>query len=45
MTAKLFAAFARERGLVVIEQKREWSGGRYGMERFHDVITVLRRPK
>jgi ubiquinone/menaquinone biosynthesis C-methylase UbiE len=44
MTAALFAALARERGLAVAEQIRRWSDGRYGLDAFHDVITVLRRP-
>ncbi len=43
MTARLFAALARERGLEVSEQIRSWSGGRYGLDAYHDVITVLRR--
>lgn len=44
MTATLFASLARERGLMVEEQIRDWSRGRHGLEAFHDVITVLRRP-
>jgi ubiquinone/menaquinone biosynthesis C-methylase UbiE len=44
MTAALFAELARERGLRVREQIREWSGGRHGLEGYHDVITVLERP-
>ena len=44
MTAGLFAALAHERGLEVEEQIRHWSGGRRGLDAFHDVITVLRRP-
>ena len=44
MTAALFAALARERGLEVEREIREWSGGRHTLGAFHDVITVLRRP-
>jgi SAM-dependent methyltransferase len=44
MTATLFASLARERGLRVDRQVRDWSGGRYGLGAFHDVITVLRAP-
>jgi SAM-dependent methyltransferase len=44
MTATLFAALALERGLEVEEQIRYWSGGRHGLDAYHDVITVLRRP-
>jgi ubiquinone/menaquinone biosynthesis C-methylase UbiE len=44
MTAALFASLASERGFAVEEQIRSWSGGRYGLDAFHDVITVLRRP-
>jgi hypothetical protein len=43
MTATLFAALARDRGLEVTDQIRHWSGGRYGLDPYHDVITVLRR--
>ena len=43
MTARLFAALARERGLEVTEQIRSWSGGRHGLDAYHDVITVLRK--
>ncbi|HEX2105144.1 MAG TPA: class I SAM-dependent methyltransferase [Solirubrobacteraceae bacterium] len=44
MTAELFAALARERGLAVERQLRSWSGGAHGLDAFNDVITVLRRP-
>jgi SAM-dependent methyltransferase len=44
MTAALFAALAREQGLEVEEQIRHWSGGRHGLDAYHDVISVLRRP-
>jgi ubiquinone/menaquinone biosynthesis C-methylase UbiE len=43
MTAKLFAALARDRGLEVERQIREWSAGRHGLGAFHDAITVMRR--
>jgi SAM-dependent methyltransferase len=43
MSARLFAALARERGLEVTEQIRSWSGGRHGLDAYHDVITVLRK--
>ena len=42
MSADLFAALARERGLAVERQLRSWSGGRHDLGAFHDVITVLR---
>ena len=41
MSARLFAALARDRGLVVERQVRSWPGGRLHLE---DVITVLSRP-
>jgi ubiquinone/menaquinone biosynthesis C-methylase UbiE len=44
MSALLFAALAREHGLDVEQQLRDWSTGRYGLGAFHDVITVVRRP-
>jgi ubiquinone/menaquinone biosynthesis C-methylase UbiE len=44
MTAELFAALARERGLTVERQLRSWSEGAHGLDAFNDVITVLRRP-
>lgn len=44
MSATLFAALARENGLEVERQVRDWSGGRYGLGAFHDVISVVRRP-
>jgi SAM-dependent methyltransferase len=43
MSAHLFAALARERGLTVERQLRSWSDGRYGLDAYGDVITVLRR--
>jgi SAM-dependent methyltransferase len=43
MSAHLFAALARERGLTVERQLRTWSDGRYGLDAYGDVITVLRR--
>ena len=42
MSGPLFAALARERGLLVEEQFDSWSGGRYDVHPFDDVITVLR---
>jgi len=41
MSAGLFAALAAERGLVVREQLRSWSGGRHDLGAYGDVITVL----
>jgi hypothetical protein len=43
MTAELFGALAAERGLTVETVVREWSGGRHGLDAYHDAITVLRR--
>jgi SAM-dependent methyltransferase len=43
MTAQLFAALARERGLAVERTIRSWAGGEHALGGFHDVITVLRR--
>jgi SAM-dependent methyltransferase len=43
MTAELFAALARERGLTVDRQLRSWSEGAHGLDAFNDIITVLRR--
>ena len=43
MSATLFAALARERGLTVERVIREWSGGRHDLSAFADAITVLRR--
>jgi SAM-dependent methyltransferase len=44
MTATLFSRLARERGLEVERQIRDWSAGRHDLGAFHDTITVLRRP-
>jgi SAM-dependent methyltransferase len=44
MSAGLFAALARERGLEVDEHIRSWSGGRHDLGAFGDAITVLRKP-
>jgi ubiquinone/menaquinone biosynthesis C-methylase UbiE len=44
MTAELFAALARDRGLAVERTIRSWSGGEHALTAYHDVITVLRRP-
>jgi SAM-dependent methyltransferase len=41
MSAHLFAALARERGLTVAGHVRAWAGGRHGFEAYGDVITVL----
>ena len=43
MSAGLFAALAEERGLVLREHIRSWSGGRHDLGAFGDVITVLER--
>jgi SAM-dependent methyltransferase len=43
MSAHLFAVLARERGLTVERQLRSWSDGRFGLDAYGDVITVLRR--
>jgi SAM-dependent methyltransferase len=43
MSAHLFAVLARERGLTVERQVRSWSDGRYGLDAYGDVISVLRR--
>jgi ubiquinone/menaquinone biosynthesis C-methylase UbiE len=43
MSAGLFAALAAERGLVLREHIRTWSGGRHDLGAFGDVITVLER--
>ena len=42
MSAGLFAALARERGLELERQIRSWSDGRHDLGAFADVITVLR---
>jgi SAM-dependent methyltransferase len=45
MTAELFAALARERGLAVERTIRSWAGGgEHALGGYGDVITVLRRP-
>jgi SAM-dependent methyltransferase len=44
MTAELFAALGRERGLAVDRTIRSWAGGAEALGGYHDVITVLRRP-
>jgi SAM-dependent methyltransferase len=43
MTAELFAALARERGLAVERHIRSWAGGEHALGGYHDVITVLGR--
>ena len=44
MTGALFAALARERGLVVERQFDTWDGGRFGVRTQGDVVTQLRLP-
>jgi hypothetical protein len=44
MTAALFAAFARERGLEVERVVRSWGRDRDALGAFGDAISVLRRP-
>jgi SAM-dependent methyltransferase len=44
MTAELFAALARERGLRVDRVVRSFGDTPHGLEAFGDAITVLRRP-
>ncbi len=41
MTATLFAALAREHGLVVDRVIRSWSGGRHDLAAYQDAISVL----
>ena len=43
MSARLFSRLAQKRGLRVEEQLRSWSGGRYDLSGYGDVISVLRR--
>ena len=43
MTAALFANLAREGGLTVERQFDTWAGGRFGVDRQGDVLTLLRR--
>lgn len=44
MSARLFAALAAERGLLVERQFDSWEEGRFHVKPFGDVITVLRAP-
>ena len=44
MTAELFAALARERGLRVERVVRSFGEGRHALGGYGDAITVLRRP-
>jgi ubiquinone/menaquinone biosynthesis C-methylase UbiE len=44
MTAELFAALARERGLAVERVVRSFGEGRHALGGYGDAITVLRRP-
>jgi hypothetical protein len=44
MTAELFGALARERGLAVERVVRSWGGDRQALGAFGDAISVLRRP-
>ena len=43
MTATLFANLARDGGLTVERQFDRWAGGRFGVDRQGDVLTLLRR--
>jgi SAM-dependent methyltransferase len=43
MSAHLFAVLARERGLGLERLLLSWSDGRFGLDAYADVITVLRR--
>jgi SAM-dependent methyltransferase len=43
MGARLFARMAARRSLDVEGQLRSWSGGRFDLSAYHDVITLLRR--
>lgn len=43
MTVELFARLAADAELERVEVVRGWSGGRHGLDAFHDAITVLRR--
>lgn len=45
MTATLFAALARDHGLVVERQFDSWAGGRFDVRPHGDVITALRKPR
>jgi SAM-dependent methyltransferase len=44
MTAELFAALARERGLEVERVIRSWGDGQHALGGYGDAISVLRRP-
>ena len=44
MTAALFAALARERGLEVARVIRSFGNGPHALDAFGDAITVLHRP-
>jgi ubiquinone/menaquinone biosynthesis C-methylase UbiE len=45
VSGRLFARMAREAGLDVAEQFQRWGeGGRYGVPRHNDLVTVMRRP-
>jgi len=45
ISGRLFARFAREAGLNVTEQFQRWGeGGRYGVPRHNDLVTVMQRP-
>lgn len=43
MSARLFAAIAAPHGLTAERHIRSWSGGRYGLGAYGDVITVLHK--
>jgi SAM-dependent methyltransferase len=44
MSARLFAALAASHGLVAERRIQSWSGGRFGLGAYGDVISVLRKP-
>jgi SAM-dependent methyltransferase len=44
MSSYLFRRLAEDRGLVVESEVRSWGCGRFGLGKFADTISVLRRP-
>jgi ubiquinone/menaquinone biosynthesis C-methylase UbiE len=45
ISGRMFARLAREAGLEVTEQFQRWGeGGRYGVPRHNDLVTVMRKP-
>jgi len=45
ISGKVFSRLAREAGLEVVEQFQRWGeGGRYGVPRHNDLVTVMRKP-